>query len=79
MKEHTPAGAEDFCEERFLLKLQRLLGKVCCSDNDVPLDLEETSMTKSGGFPLETFKRSSLDKMRVLENCSVGEVGCDPG
>lgn len=63
MKEHTPSGAEDFSEERFPSKLQSLLGKVCYSDNDVHLALEETSKTRSGAFPLETFKRISLDKM----------------
>jgi len=60
---------EGFSEERFLLKLQRLLGKICYSDNDVHLVLEELR-----AFPLEIFKRSTLDKIRVLENCCVGEA-----
>lgn len=38
-------------------------GGFCYPDSDVRLALEETFKTRSGAFLLETFKRSSLDKM----------------
>lgn len=70
MREHTPCGTGDFSEKGFLLQLQRLLDKVCCSANDVHLALEDISESRSGAF-----QNRSLGKMETKLLCRTGRLG----
>lgn len=76
MNKHTPSGAEDFSEERFLSKLQRLLGKVCYSDNDVHQALEELLLLVTERRPLATWELWSLGGCSSLQSFQVTGKQC---
>lgn len=69
MREHRAGGAGNFSVKGFLLKLQRLLHKVCYS-NDVYLALEDISESRSGAI-----QNRILDKMGTKLLCRTGRLG----